>query len=146
MDTKYNTILQIELEPEGKYPCISYGIDNIESTVELKEKIILTFDKNLAVGEHKFILDFKNKTNDTPDYAVKINAVIAEGISTDRLKWQGKYYPIYPEPWASQQLHKLETVINCATYLGWNGRWELPFSVPIFTWIHKVENLGWIYD
>jgi hypothetical protein len=29
--------------------------------------------------------------------------------------------------------------------MGWNGRWELNFRVPIFTWIHQLENLGWIY-
>lgn len=33
-----------------------------------------------------------------------------------------------------------------ATYLGWNGLWVLEFELPIFTWIHKLENLGWIYD
>ena len=146
MAIKYNTVLQIELEPEGKFPVIDYGIDLIETSCQLEDKTILTFDRDLTVGEHKFILNFQNKTNETPDYAVKINAVIAEGICTDRLKWQGKYYPNYPEPWASQQTHKLETVINSATYLGWNGKWELVFTVPIFTWIHRIENLGWIYD
>jgi hypothetical protein len=32
------------------------------------------------------------------------------------------------------------------TYLSWNGKWTLTFDVPVFTWIHRVQNLGWIYD
>lgn len=146
MDTKFNTLIQIELEPEGQFPKISYGLNIIEHTVELKEKILITIDQDLKIGEHKFILNFFNKTNSNPDLAVKINSVVIEGIYTDRFKWQGKYRPDYPEPWASQQNKKLDPVIDAATYLGWNGQWELSFTVPIFTWIHKIENLGWIYD
>lgn len=31
------------------------------------------------------------------------------------------------------------------SYLGWNGMWKFQFEIPIFTWIHKLEGLGWIY-
>ena len=76
--------------------------------------------------------------------AVEIESVTVEGITVDRFKWAGIYTPNYPEPWASTQTN-LQPTLQSATYLGWNGRWELPFSVPIFTWIHQTENLGWIY-
>ena len=50
---------------------------------------------------------------------------------------------------ASQQKKlgkKLDKFIKPNTYMGWNGQWKLTYSAPIFTWIHKIENLGWIYD
>lgn len=76
---------------------------------------------------------------------IRSNNPFFEGMSLDRFKWAGVYFPVYPEPWASTQID-LPKFHKSATYLGWNGQWELEFSVPIFTWIHKLENLGWIYD
>lgn len=145
MVTSYNTLIEIELEPEGQYPLISYGIDQIDSQLILKEITILQFDLDLSCGSHKFVLNFSNKTNIAPELAVKINKVTIEGICVDRFKWAGKYYPNYPEPWASEQKQELPVCIDSATYLGWNGIWELDFTVPIFTWIHKIEHMGWIY-
>ena len=26
-----------------------------------------------------------------------------------------------------------------------NGEWRLDFNSPIFPWIHKIENLGWVW-
>ena len=142
MDTRF----KIFLRPEGTVkPVISYGVDSIYETIVLEESKTLTFDVDLDAGPHTFILELNNKSNDTPDMAVIIESVEFEGISTDRMKWAGMYYPTYPEPWASTQTN-LEHVVRCSTYLGWNGRWELPFTTPIFRWIHQTENLGWIYD
>ena len=92
------------------------------------------------------ILEFANKTNNTADMAVEIVAVAIEGMTLDRFKWSSRYYPVYPEPWASEQTDPLPEFHPSATYLGWNGRWELEFATPIFTWIHRLENLGWIYS
>ena len=142
MDTKFS----IELIPHGS-PIITYGLDQaVGKTLELTVPVKLEFDVDVAQGTHKFFLEFRNKTNHTPEMAIEIQQVSFEDIATDRMKWAGLYYPDYPEPWASQQTAPLESVIKSSTFLGWNGRWELEFSVPIFTWIHKLENLGWIYE
>jgi hypothetical protein len=143
----YNTEFSIHLRPHGTVsPEIRCGVDDVDSnTLVLTKDVILKFDQDLSVGQHRFILEFANKTNDTPDMAVEVVAVSIEGMTTDRFKWAGVYYPDYPEPWASEQTEPLLESHKSATYLGWNGQWELEFSVPIFTWIHKLENLGWIY-
>lgn len=143
----FNTKLSVTLRPEGVFtPHIRYGIDQIDMPLILLTDITtLDFNVDLSSGTHKFILSFENKTNETHDQAVIIESITVEGMTLDRFKWAGKYYPVYPEPWASQQTEKLPTVIDSSTYLGWNGRWELEFSVPIFEWIHRIENLGWIY-
>ena len=142
MDTK----IEVKIIPHGR-PTITYGVDDHPvSTIELVEPMSLQFNLDLGQGSHEVYIDFASKTNDTPDMAVEIDCVTAGGIAVDRLKWAGKYYPQYPEPWASQQTETLQDCINSATYLGWNGRWVLQFTVPIFTWIHRIENLGWIYS
>lgn len=142
MDTRFN----ITLIPHGT-PTITYGLDNSKGeTLQFTEPLELNFNLDLAEGEHKFFIDFKSKTNSTPEMAVEIGTVSVAGITTDRMKWAGVYYPDYPEPWASEQTTPLASSIDSATYLGWNGRWVLAFTVPVFTWVHRLENLGWIYS
>jgi hypothetical protein len=81
--------------------------------------------------------------------AVIIESVSFFGIEDPRFVWAGVYTPEYPEPWASQQRSKgvyLQPHLVNQDYLGWNGQWTLTFEVPVFTWIHKTQNLGWIYS
>lgn len=147
-DMKYNTEFSILLKPHGKIkPVITYGFDGISecNLLELKTDTTLNFNLDLVIGPKIFYIIFENKTNETPDMAVEIVSVTFEGMTLDRFKWSNKYYPNYPEPWASEQTAPLPKYQSSSTYLGWNGRWELEFEIPIFTWIHRLENLGWIY-
>jgi len=143
----YNTRFSIHLRPHGATaPQIRCGVNDLDNPVQvLDREITLEYDVDLPVGQHRFILEFANKTDSTPDMAVEIVAVDFEGMTLDRFRWAGVYFPNYPEPWASEQ-EDLPNSHPSATYLGWNGQWELEFSVPIFTWIHRLEHLGWIYD
>jgi hypothetical protein len=146
---KYNTEFSIQLKPHGIVkPIISYGIKNHDefNLTILEQPTSLKFNLDLETGPQTFYITFENKTNDTPDMAVEIESVTFEGMTLERFKWNSKYYPVYPEPWASEQTEPLPKFHQSATYLGWNGRWELEFEIPIFTWIHRLENLGWIYD
>ena len=147
MDTKlYSVQFAVTLVPHGAVkPVISYGLDQVIDTVKLNDLITLTFDLSLSKGPSTFFIEFYNKTDNTPDMAVEIQSVTVEGMTLDRFKWASRYYPLYPEPWASQQTDPLPEFQSSATYMGWNGKWELNFEVPIFTWIHQLENLGWIY-
>ena len=143
---QYSTRFSIGLIPHG-VPKINYGVDAATVNTELivSQPMTLNFDLDLSAGAHTVFLDFYNKTNDLPETALEIEYVEFEGMRLDRFKWSSRYYPVYPEPWASQQDHLPEFHAS-ATYMGWNGRWELYFDTPIFTWIHRLENLGWIYS
>jgi hypothetical protein len=103
----------------------------------------------LAYGLHQLTLEYMGKTNKDRDQAIEIDFINFEGIKADRFVWAGEYTPKYPEPWASEQ-HALGIELAEKHYnfkfLGWNGIWKLNFEMPIFTWIHQIENLGWIYD
>jgi hypothetical protein len=89
---------------------------------------------------------FFNKPELDHDMAVVVDSVEFFGISDPKFVWQGEYRPKYPEPWYSQQLTKPESVLSANNYMGWNGTWRLNFSVPVFTWMHQVQGLGWIYQ
>lgn len=147
MVTKFNTEIELYIRGEGR-PIITYGINNSKPTTAtiVDKDVTLKFNVDLDIGTNEIFVDFNNKTNDTPDMAVIIEAVTVEGFCLDRFKWAGIYTPIYPEPWASQQVGPLPPTIPSATYMGWNGRWSMTFTVPIFTWIHQLEHLGWIYE
>jgi hypothetical protein len=80
--------------------------------------------------------------------AVQIDQVSIFGINDARFTWAGQYWPVYPEPWASQQTQSGTVLDNCLksqTYLGWRGVWRLELPVPVFTWMHQTQSLGTIY-
>lgn len=143
---KFNTEITLKLQGHGQIkPKVTYGIDDrVLNCIELHDNV-LWLNEDLIQGSHILFLEFNNKTNDTPDMAVEIVSIAYEQYELDRFKWANKYYPTYPEPWASQQKEPLPKYQTSATYLGWNGRIEFEFETPIYTWIHRLENLGWIY-
>ena len=132
-------------------PEINIGInDNIQ-------QIILSQDKTLhyaftANNPSTLTVELLNKTDaDTIpdkglDKAVIIESVSFFGIKDPKFAWAGIYEPNYPEPWYSEQTVKPKSLLKNHTYLGWAGKWTLTFDVPVFTWIHKIQDLGWIYD
>ena len=156
MTTSYPIKLDIHLRSiwHDTPPEIDIGINNNT------EKIILSTDQTfhydfVAVDSGMLTIELLNKTNaDTVldkglDKAVVIEYVSFFGIIDPRFVWEGIYKPQYPEPWATEQKNQgiiLASQITGQTHLSWNGKWSLNFTVPVFTWIHRVQNLGWIYN
>ena len=129
-------------------PEITYGINDITiNTVSFGNSMSLRLAFPLTPGPHRLWFTFNNKDYNESrqdqglDMAVQIESVSVEGMTLDRFKWAANYYPDYPVDYPDKQ-----TVIASATYLGWNGRWVLPFTTPIYTSIHQLENLGWLYE
>lgn len=103
------------------------------------------FTNELSAGTHVLEIEHKNKPPHDADTALIVTSIAFNDIASDKFAWRGVYTPAYPEPWASEQ-SDLAPELPANNYLGWNGVWRLEFTVPIFTWIHQVEDLGWIYD
>ena len=155
MVTDYPVHLEVQLRPvwHTDPPEINIGINNDIQKVVLQSE--QTFYYNFtATDQAKLTVEFLNKTNqDTVvdqglDKAVIIESISFFGITDPRFVWQGVYTPIYPEPWATEQQKQgivLKQHLTNQTYLAWNGKWTLTFTIPVFTWIHRVQNLGWIY-
>lgn len=89
---------------------------------------------------------FDNKPQWDHTMAVIVDKIEFFGISDPKFVWAGVYTPDYPEPWYSQQSIKPAEQLLQHHYLGWNGCWRLDFDVPVFTWMHRVLNLGWLYQ
>jgi hypothetical protein len=136
--------LKLELEPVGA-PWVRVILDQQENFLQLTQH--KTFDFELSThGTKTLSIQHCDKSSLDTDTAVIIKNLSFFGIQDPRFIWQGQYRPEYPEPWRSQQQPLPEATLTNVNYLGWNGIWTLEFEVPVFTWIHRVQNLGWIYD
>lgn len=146
----YPVVIDIHLQSlwHDTPPEINIGINrNVERVLLTDNRV---FHYEFSASETSVLtVELLNKTDaDTVnglDKAVIIESVSFFGISDPKFAWAGIYKPNYPEPWASQQTD-LKPLLKSHTYLGWNGKWTLTFDVPVFTWIHRVQNLGWIYS
>ena len=137
MDIKtYTTQIEIELTQIG----------NPEFQLRLDGTVVNTsISTQLSPGNHCLEIEHMNKDATDSDTALIIQSITFNSITSPNFVWAGIYTPVYPEPWASSQSNLAAELTNTG-YLGWNGVWRLEFTAPIFTWIHQVENLGWIYS
>ena len=155
MAIDYPVQVQVSLRPiwHRDPPEINIGIDNTINRVTLSQAQTFRYDFTSS-GRSTIIIELLNKKDaDTVpgqdlDKAVIIESVGFFGIEDPRFVWLGVYEPEYPEPWATEQRQQgivLKQHLTNHNYIGWNGKWTLTFTVPVFTWIHNVQNLGWIY-
>jgi len=144
----WNKPPQVEILVNDK----KYFDGNVEKTVNDSTPQVIEFTHELELEKtHKFSIILKNKTNqDTlvenhkiiKDQLVNIKYIEIDEIDIGSIVYEGKYYPTYPEPWATEQKTagiELPTFIKNTTSLGHNGRWELEFSSPFYLWL--LENL-----
>ena len=98
-------------------------------------------------AEHNFGITLLNKEPDDTvinpetgdiehDKAVEIVDISVEGFNFDSIRYQVRCDD--PPEMVAGPLY--------GTYICWNKRWHLPITFPAFTWIHKLENLGWIHE
>ena len=141
-----NLQVKLTIEPIGYdnvWPEFYIKIDQeLQDVGVLKEQLTYNFDVALNDGEHTINVGLVNKVDtDTiatdneivADKAIYIHPIEIEGYKLDDFMYQATYYPIGRDSLKSN-------------YLGWDGVWTLPFTTPIFTWIHKTQQLGWIYE
>jgi len=113
-----------------------------------------TYNDTLSIDEHSITVEFLNKTDkdcvleQRLDKAVNIDYVSFFGINSKHSLWNSTYVPRYSTAYLDTlktEGHSARHELKSCLYLGWNGVWTTRFSVPVFTWLHKVENLGEIY-
>jgi hypothetical protein len=143
MATEYPVKIKVRLRPIGE-PWVKIGIDN---HYQFKQLITLTdFDYEIdAVDSVTLTVEHFNKHEYDPTTAVEIVGISFFGIEDPKFAWAGVYQPNYPLTWLSEQEDIPPAEIAGQTYLGWNGVYSLKFDVPVFTWIHQIQNLGRIY-
>ena len=152
----YPIDLKLTLKPIwfDKKPNVKIRLDNWCTELVLSEIKDFNFSI-IGTKNQEFVLDIEHlgkSINDTDvqnnlDTAVVVEKIEFNGISSQKFIWQGIYYPHYPEHYIKEhRAENLSPAIKNCSYLGWNGVWQLKFTAPIFTWIHKIENLGWIHN
>jgi hypothetical protein len=120
------------------------GIDQNVTTVNLQDTTTINFEF-ATTKSCTLTVELLDKQDQE---AVIVESVSFFGIKDPKFAWTGIYEPDYPEPWATEQCSLgvvLKPQLCPHTYLSWNGKWRLTFSVPVFTWIHQTQDLGWIY-
>jgi hypothetical protein len=125
--------------PEVRVSVPRYSVTHV---LQQTEKIQLEFVASSGWLE----IEFYNKSDLDHDMAVIVDSVEFFGISDPKFVWHGVYCPKYPEPWYSQQQPLPAVALPACNYMGWNGSWRLSFDVPVFEWMHRVQDLGWIYQ
>jgi hypothetical protein len=151
MAMTYPVKLDVCLRPKWHVdpPEINIGINDDIQRIILSD--IQTFHYEFTADNTATLtVELLNKNPDKGlDKLVYIESISFFGISDSKFVWAGIYEPEYPEPWVSEQQQAgvvLKQHLTNQDCLGWNGKWTLTFDVPVFTWIHQVQKLGWIYD
>ena len=146
MTIQYPVKLSVVLSPihHANPILVNIGTNDNLTTVNLQDTTTINFE--FATAE-SCTLTVELPTKQDQE-AVIVESVSFFGIEDPKFAWAGIYQPKYPEPWASEQKSQgvvLKQQLVAHTYLGWPGKWTLTFTVPVFTWIHQTQNLGWIY-
>ena len=144
MATRHLVKLSITLRPVDQ-PNIRVGINGDFFPLTLDQTETINFELE-SEKECQLTIELVDKRDQE---AVVVESVSFFGIDDPKFVWKGIYEPKYPEPWATEQRDQgvvLKPQLCPHTYLSWPGKWTLTFTVPVFTWMHKIQDLGWIYD
>jgi hypothetical protein len=139
MDTRiYFTDINVLLKTVGSPDCkISVGGKTQEIIISNETWINFKLD---SVGPQTLLIEHRNKKDSDPTTALIIDQIQFNELTSPKFVWAGIYRPNYPKHLSG------DLELKYYNYLSWNGVWSLDFTLPIYTWIHKVEDLGWIYD
>lgn len=157
MDTKYAVRIKVLVEPVwfNRHPTIEIGVNGQFQTETIVSETWFEFNLSLPKSICRLEVKYLDKQlHDTnlqtgKDTAIIIKKIIINDIQSDKFVWQGIYRPDYPAHYIKQQKElgvELAQEITNSTYMGWNGVWTLDIGIPAYTWIHNIENLGWIYE
>lgn len=143
------TKLKITLGPiksEYGFPEIDLAFNGKNQNIILEN--IKTYEFDLLKNNNKLSVIMKNKNNKDATQGVIVTDLNVAGYKHVKIFQKSKYFPIYPEPWATQQRSKgiiLDKCIFGSNNIGWNGKWCLEIDKPVFTWLHHTLSHGWIY-
>ncbi len=143
--------IEVHLKPihHAEPPLILLKIDEIVLfDGGLIQDEVFKYHNDLCNGVHSISLEFLNKKDSDciggKDKAVIVDKVLFFGIDSKHVLYNSTYIPRYSEQYIESS-DNLDSELSSCNYLGWNGVWKLQFNTPVFTWLHNIENLGWIY-
>jgi hypothetical protein len=139
MVTEYPVKMKLILEPVQQ-PWVTVKVGNHQVTQQLTTQTDFEFEF-VAMDQAVLTVEHHDKSDQDAVTAVVIQRIEFYGISDPRFVWAGQYYPRYPDHYPDQT-----PCLSGQDYLGWNGVYKLTFQVPVFTWMHQIKGLGWLYQ
>ena len=130
--------MRVTLEPVGR-PWVIVEANGQGRSQQLVTTTDFSFDFKAQDSGYLKVTHFDKAPHDHST-AVIVKSISFFDITDSRFIWAGNYYPDYPEHYPDKT-----SPLPGQGYLGWNGVYRLEFSVPVFTWIHQTQSLGWIY-
>ena len=130
--------IRVTLEPVGR-PRVIVEASGQGQLQQLVTTTDFSFDFRADDSGYLKVTHFDKADHDA-DTAVVVKNIGFFGISDPKFIWAGAYYPEYPEHYPDKT-----SPLPGHGYLGWNGVYRLEFTVPVFTWMHQIQNLGWVY-
>lgn len=137
--------IKIDLDAQGwdaRYPCAKVYIDDqLIFDKMVTATVTVPWSGNLDEGDHVIAIEMYGKRdgdtvqdkdgNIVDDVLLNIGKVFVDEVDLDLLTWsKSKYMPLGE--------YSPDLVEDCVD-LGWNGRWELTFSSPVYLWL--LDNL-----
>ena len=106
-------------------------------------------EKKISIGDHRLEIHFYNKNLKESGYSNEM-AILIKHIRFQHIKkdfhFLSKYSPEYPHEFITGQQKQgkewPESILS--NHLGWNGKYIINFQTPIYRWLHKNLNLGWL--
>jgi hypothetical protein len=134
------TDIDILLKSVGQAKCRITLDDQTRELIVAQESLVHISCQ--GQGTRTLLIEHYGKTDDDPSTALIVEQIKFNEITSPQFVYQGVYTPNYPK----HLLYSNEGPTLQQNYLSWNGVWHLDFTLPIYTWIHKTLDLGWIYD
>lgn len=122
--------VSVLLEPVGN-PDVLISCDDQQQALIVTTPTWVDFVYTKEQGPSTLTVKHRNRQDNTT--AVIVKSVRLNDIEHIQNTYQGVYYPTGMEP-------------KRDTYIAWEGVWILNFTVPVYTWMHNTQGLGWIYD
>jgi len=130
---KHKVRVSVLLEPIGS-PMVRVSCGGDTKSMRLFNGQSWTdFEFEQSEGPARLSVELFDKHPNDPITAVVVKQIQLNDIEHLQNTYQGMYYPHNMDP-------------KRDTYIAWNGVWILDFTVPVYTWMHKTQGLGWIYD
>lgn len=119
---------------------IEHNNEQIVDVTAVDDNQTVSFELELPIDskESHCLKIIRSGFDSLNEQLLRLDSITADKIDLEKICYQSKFYPEYPEPWASEQKElgvELPEYQIGWTEWGWNGVWLLEFDTPFYTWL-----------
>lgn len=119
----------------------SFLIKNNEEIVYNKTEVAESYTAKFTINtaeENNIFKIVRTNHDQVTNQMLKLQQMFVDEINVNRILTEGKYFPTYPEPWATEQIQngiELPIFYRGSVDWGWNGEFHLEYTLPFYTWL-----------